>query len=198
MFVLPSKVRSKFGIIKNFFPGFRNTPSKALGQFCSQQFCEQTHNCSPWPSACFETQVQEGKQSQQMCCKQCSKFTRICRICRTFERKAAQGATNVEKLQAQVLAWRGRLHLLIVFSGTCSRYSVPLANLGCCPTHFEEIIPTFGHLRILWLVNIKDPKKTHVSLATLGKHGEEVTNREAKTGFCLIILALTFLGVPEA
>lgn len=42
MFVLPSKIRSKSGILKNFFSGFRNT-TKAFGYFCSQQLCKETH-----------------------------------------------------------------------------------------------------------------------------------------------------------
>lgn len=61
IFVLPSKVRSKFGRIKNFFPGVRNTTMKPFGHFCSRDFVSRHIYFSPCFSACSETQVKEGK-----------------------------------------------------------------------------------------------------------------------------------------
>lgn len=77
-----------------------------------------------------------------------------------------------------------------------------LGNFACspcmckvCPTHFGEVMSIFCYFRILGLVNIKNPN-TYVSLAALGKHGENFTNQK-DSGFCLIVLEPTFLGVPE-
>lgn len=61
IFVLPSKVRSKFGRIKNFFPGVRNTTTKPFGHFCSRDFVSRHIHFNPRFNACSETQVKEGK-----------------------------------------------------------------------------------------------------------------------------------------
>lgn len=63
-----------------------------------------------------------------------------------------------------------------------------LGNFACwlstwevCPTHFGKVISAFCYIRTLWLVNIKNAKETHASLAALGKHGESFTSRKEKS-----------------
>lgn len=96
MFVLPSKVGTKFRIIKNFFPGFRNPPPKAFGHFCSQQFWKQTHSFVVHVSVLApKPKRKRASNPKRMCFRQPGKFTMIRG---PWERKAAYWGINMEKL----------------------------------------------------------------------------------------------------
>lgn len=78
MFVLPSKIRSKFGIIQSFFPGFQNTKTKAFEHLYSQQLCKQTHTFVVHASLLALKPSRRGQAHPKlMCFRQPSKFTLI-------------------------------------------------------------------------------------------------------------------------